>query len=277
MNIQDLFARKLNVPVLPVAVGKSPIDDRPVMASVLLNTIPATFGSGNIGRLAVNIIANELLAAGADPRYLSGTVTIDIDTSPDIIEEVADALCDAAVQAQMEWATADTILKPSGPSTGIAISLFGVGSHITHVTLESNCPRPGDSIIITGPIGATGAAIHGAGAGVEVISDCDGRPLTDVMRAVNDRSFNPTAVYFPVRGISSALNALGIKADIDRKAVPVDGVVASACGIMGVDPLDLATSSAMLICVAAKDAEALVEAIRRNDGGDRAAIIGTVK
>lgn len=277
MDIQVLFARKLNVPSYPAAVGKSPLCDRPVMTSILLDNVPAAFGSGNIGRLAVNIVANQLLAAGADPRYLSGTITIDIDTPPELIEEVADAMHDAAVQAQMEWATANAALKPSGPATGVAIALFGVGSHIFHVTLESNCPRKGDAIIVTGPVGATGAAIRGVNAGVEIISDCDGWPLTDVMRAVNDRSFNPTAVYFPAKGINQAFKELGIETEIDRKAVPVDGAVASACEIMGLDPLDLATTSAMLICVAPEDAEALVEAIRRNDGGNRAAIIGTVK
>ena len=251
------------------AVEKPSLTDSPVMATALVSDIPAAFGSGNIGRLGVNIIANRLLAAGADPRYLGATLTIDADTPKDLIESVALGMRDAAVEAEMEWTAVEERIISSGPSTGINLSVFGIGQRMTSVTSLFSCPRKGDRIIVTGPVGATGAAIEGSGRGVVV--------LTDVMRAVYVHDPDLSAVYYPLYGIKRALATLGVETDIEIPSVPVDEVVAGACDIMGLDPLDLMTAGVMLLTVSPADSTGVLEAVRRYDGGTRAAVIGTVR
>lgn len=259
------------------AVEKPPLTDSPVMATALVSDIPAAFGSGNIGRLGVNIIANRLLAAGADPRYLGATLTIDADTPEDLIESVALGMRDAAVDAEMEWTAVEERIISSGPSTGINLSVFGIGQRMASVTSRFSCPRKGDRIIVTGPVGATGAAIEGSGRGVEVLTESDGMVLTDVMRAVYVHDPDLSAVYYPIYGIKRALATLGVEADIEIPSVPVDEVVAGACDIMGLDPLDLMTAGVMLLTVSPADSAGVLEAVRRYDGGTRAAVIGTVR
>lgn len=258
-------------------VEMSGLTDSPVFATALVTDILATFGSGNIGRLAVTIIANRLLAAGADPRYLNVTLTIDSDTADETIEAVALGLKDAAVDAEMEWGIAETAVKCPGPPTGIALSVFGTGQKIASVTSELICPRKGDSLIITGPVGATGAAIAGMGQGVEVLTRSDGTVLTDVMRAAYVQEPDISAVYYPLEGIKKALDNIGIEADIDAGAVPVDKPVSAACNVMGLSPLDLMTADAMLLAVSPGDASKVIEAVRRYKAGEVAAIIGKVR
>lgn len=277
MNIQDLITHKLNIAPCRAAVSKPALTNFPVMTSTLITTIPAAFGSGNIGRLAVNIVANRLLAAGATPRYIAGTVTIDIDTPIDTIEAVADGMSDATVRAEMEWTTLNTAVKPIGPSTGVALSIFGVGEHIEGLPSRNNFPRTGDAVIITGTVGATGAAIYGQRRNVLVTGpEVDGIALTDVMRAINEYADSITSVSYPIDGINKALACMGVKAIIDSATLPMEESVAAACKLLELDPLEMPTASAMLVTVPAASAHNLLEALHRTDGGSRATLIGTV-
>lgn len=145
------------------------------------------------------------------------------------------------------------------------------------VTSRFDCPRRGDVIITTCPVAATGAAVEGYRRGIDVLTLSDGTVLIDVMRAVYVQAPNLSGVIYPIRGIRSALNELGVEAEIDCDKVPVTDVVASACLQLGIDPLDTATADAMLLTVAPADASRVIEAVRRYPAGRYAAAIGHVK
>lgn len=259
------------------AIEKAPLDGTTVMATAILTETPPVYGSGNIGRLIVNIIANRLLSAGAEPRYISATATIDIDTDVNVVKEVAEGMRDAAVDAEMEWTAVEAVTKQPGPATGIALSAFGVGTKMINVTSRFDCPRSGDIVIVTGPVAATGAAVEGYRRGTDVLTLADGTVLIDVMRAVYVQAPNLSGVIYPLRGIRSALEELGVEAEIDPAKVPVTDVVASACSQLGIDPLDAASADAMLLTVAPDDAARVIEAVRRYPAGRYAAAIGHVK
>lgn len=276
-NVKDLFQRSTGAPSSGLKAAQKPsLSDAPVMASALVTTLPPVFGRSNIGRLAVNIVANRLLAAGADPRYIGATVTIDFDTPFTTMEAVANGLNEASVQTEMEWTAIETSIKPIGPATGLAISAFGVGSRMVNVTSKPDSPRPGDALIITGPVGTTGAAVEGSLRGIEVDTEGDGTALTDVMRAVYEHDSDLSTVFFPYTGISEALRALGIAADIDLSAIPLTDPVKTACATMGLNPLELITADAMLLAVSPDKADDIVEAVRRTTAGAHAAVIGHV-
>lgn len=277
MNPHNLFTSTVGADNAVRAIEKAPVDGIPVIATAMLAETSAVFGSGNIGRLAVNIVANRLLSAGAEPRYISATATIDIDTDVNVVKEVAEGMRDAAVDAEMEWASVEAVAKQSGPATAIALSAFGVGKKMIDVTSRFDCPRRGDVIITTGPVAATGAAVEGYRRGIDVLTLSDGTVLIDVMRAVYVQAPNLSGVIYPIRGIRSALNELGVEAEIDSDRVPVTDVVASACSQLGIDPLDTATADAMLLTVAPADASRVIEAVRRYPAGRYAAAIGHVK
>lgn len=276
MNNKQTFHNITGAPASTFGVERAALSDRPVMASALFTAIPAAFGSGNIGRLAVNTVANRLLASGTAPRYVSATVTIDIDTDPNLIEATAMAMSDAAVQAEMEWGPIDTRIIETGPEGGIAISAFAFGSRIASVTSTLRCTHSGDKVIVTGPVGGTGAAIAGTAKGVEVLAPCDGIAMTDVMRAAFASDPSLHAAVYPTEGIVGALALLGAEATFDRKAVPVNPAVAAACRTMGLDPLAIATANAMLLVASPDKATALLEALHRYQGSAEASVIGTI-
>lgn len=277
MNPHDILASTIGAVSPQRAVGKPALDGTPVLATAMLSDIPPVYGSGNIGHLAVNIIANRLLSAGAEPRYISATAVISPDTDINIVQGVAEGLRDAAVDAEMEWATAESVTAPAGTAPAITLSVFGVGKKMVNVTSKFDCPRPGDAIIVTGPIAAAGAAIEGYRQGLDVLTLADGTVLIDVMRAVYVQDPDISGVIYPIAGISSALADLGVAADIDRTKLPVTDIVATACSQLGIDPLATMTADAMLLTVAPRDVERVIEAVRRYPAGQYAAVIGHVK
>ena len=116
---------KRNAPTATATVPR--IEADMIFTTLLLNDVPPLIGTGNFGRAAVNIAANRLLAAGATPRYLSGTLTVDTDTPVDVINAIADAMMSGAVQAEAEWKNMECRFVSSGPRYGVAASIFGVG------------------------------------------------------------------------------------------------------------------------------------------------------
>lgn len=276
MNLKKLFEDKTRA--TSRAVAKPLLSSPSVFASAFITSLPPVFGTSNIGRLAVNLVANRLLAAGAEPRYLSGAVSIDMDFPRKQSEAVAMGLADGAVQAEAEWATIDVQVLETGPASGLSVALSGIGSKMPGISAPGRCPEKGDCVIVTGPLGATGAAIAGAERGMEVlVENSDGTPLIEVMRAVYAHSCGLPAVAFPADGIETELHRLGVKANIDRSALPVDNTVLAACELMGLDPLKLAGADAMLLITPPDRADGIVEAVRRYSAGSRAAIIGRVE
>lgn len=258
------------------AVVKPALTGPAVFSTALITTYPPLFGTGNIGRLAVNTVANRLLAAGAEPRYLTGSVVVDMDTQSQVISAVAEGMRDASVEAEMEWTTLGSCMIPDGPSKGIAITLSGVGAPMTDVGTMPHCPQSGDAVILTGPIGGAGAAMAGMDRGLLLEDPCDGIPLIEVMRAAYIHVADITSVHYPICGLDATLSANGIKAHIDRNLLPIKPAVKAACETMGLDPAALISANAMLITARADRAMSIVEAVKRYRGGGQATIVGEV-
>jgi hydrogenase expression/formation protein HypE len=64
--------------------------------------------------------------------------------------------------------------------------------------------------------------------------------------------------------------------EIIERAVPVPEVVASACSMLGLDPLQVANEGRLVAFIAADDADRALEVLHRHHLGEGAAIIGHV-
>jgi hydrogenase expression/formation protein HypE len=72
----------------------------------------------------------------------------------------------------------------------------------------------------------------------------------------------------------AAAARLGI--EIDERAIPVAPQVASACEILGLDPLQVANEGKLLAVVPADAADAALAALRSHALGRRAAVLGRI-
>jgi hydrogenase expression/formation protein HypE len=143
--------------------------------------------------------------------------------------------------------------------------------------------RPGDAVIVSGPIGMHGVAImsvrEGLGFEVEIASDT--ASLAGLVAAILEVAPDVHVLRDPTRGgLSSALNeiaaASGVGITLDEPSIPIPGPVRAACEMLGLDPLHVANEGKCVVIVPASQADAVLAAMRDRPEGAEAVRIGDV-
>ncbi|MEU0392194.1 hydrogenase expression/formation protein HypE [Streptomyces sp. NPDC006208] len=242
---------------------------------------PLFFPGGSIGDLAVNGTVNDLAMSGARAAYMSCGFILEEGVELSVVGRVAQALGAAARTAGVEVVTGDTKVVEAGHGDGIFINTSAVGLVPPGVDLRPQRVRPGDAVIVSGPIGVHGVAImsvrEGLEFGVEIESDCAALGgLVEAMLAVTQ---DLHVLRDPTRGgLAAALNeiaaASGTGVVVEERAVPVPPPVANACAVLGLDPMYVANEGKLVAFVPREHADAVLAAMRAHPLGREAAIIG---
>lgn len=277
MDIQNHLSEFLS-PEAPATSVAPQIPADTVNTLLQLDEVPATFGEANIGRAAINIAANRLLAAGAFPRYVAAALFIDTDTPIGLINIVADGLQTAAVEAEMEWTGRSVSFSPAGPRHGIALSVYAIGELAPNYCVSASCLKPGDAIIVTSPVGTFGTAVEAAARQLEVIDNADGETLIDAVRELRDVVPDVHYMALAEKGFDATIEEMKQKAGIEvrREDVPVDETIKTSCLMMGLDPLKMNCTTAMIVVVADADTQPALDALRRSPHCSRATVVGRV-
>src|SRR6202050_2406447 len=117
---------------------------------------PLFFPGGDIGDLAVNGTVNDLSVAGATPLYLSAGFILEEGFPVADLSRVVESMAAAAAAAGVRIVTGDTKVVEKGKADGCYVNTAGVGLIERDVTLGVSRARPGDAIIVSGPIGGHG-------------------------------------------------------------------------------------------------------------------------
>jgi hydrogenase expression/formation protein HypE len=243
---------------------------------------PLEFPGGNIGSLAVHGTVNDLAMMGARPQWLSAGFVLEEGLPFDVLDRIVRAMAEAARAAGVLLVTGDTKVVERGKADGIFINTTGVGLRGADFATAPSLARPGDAVIVSGPIGCHGIAIMTAREDLEfeteIVSDSAAlTPLVDRLRTrVGDAVHT---LRDPTRGgLASALNEIATAARIgvalDEDALPIPGPVAAACEMLGFDPLYVANEGVLVAFVAEAQADAAVEALRGHPLGRAAVRIG---
>ena len=151
------------------------------------------------------------------------------------------------------------------------------------VTVGGALAQPGDAIIVTGDIGRHGCTIllerEDFGIDADVTSDC--APLWNTVKAVMDTTHDLHVIRDATRGgVGTVLYEIAGQSNVgirlDAKAVPVQPEVKGVCGMLGLEPLYLACEGRLVIMAPKKEADAVVETLRKCPYSADAAIIGEV-
>jgi hydrogenase expression/formation protein HypE len=126
---------------------------------------PLFFPGGDIGDLAVNGTVNDLSVSGATPLFLSAGFILEEGFPVADLNRVVESMAAAAAAAGVRIVTGDTKVVEKGKADGCYINTAGVGLIERDVPLGVARARPGDAIIVSGPIGDHGITIMLARAG----------------------------------------------------------------------------------------------------------------
>lgn len=244
---------------------------------------PRFFPGGDVGSLAVHGTVNDLAMCGGAPLALSAGFILEEGFPMEELERIVRSLAAAAKKAGVAVVTGDTKVVPRGVVDGLFINTSGLGIVRYGSPLSVRSIRPGDAVLLSGPIGDHGAAILSCREDFGFISRIvsDSAPLNGLVETVLAASPAVHCMRDATRGGLGAILAeiaaqTGLRIAIRERAIPVREEVRGICEILGFDPLFLANEGRMAIFCAGEAADAVLAAMRSHDLGRDAVQIGTV-
>jgi hydrogenase expression/formation protein HypE len=246
---------------------------------------PLTFPGGSIGELAVNGTLNDLSVSGARPEAIVVGLILEAGLRTDVLQNEIQAIASAARKAGVRIAGGDTKVVEHGKADGMYITTTGLGARMQGVDINPQSVRPGDKILLSGPIGDHGITILLARGELDMEGDLrsDTRSVFPLVNALVQAA-GPEVRWMrdPTRGgVATSLNELAKDSDLGivvfEEKVPVHDAVRGACELLGLDPLHIANEGQFIAVVAADMADAALQAIQETPGGEDARIIGEVR
>jgi hydrogenase expression/formation protein HypE len=245
---------------------------------------PRFFPGGDIGSLAVHGTVNDLAMCGARPLALSAGFILEEGLPMEELWRIVRSMSAAAQAVGVPVVTGDTKVVDRGKGDGIFINTTGIGLIPAGVEIAPTRARPGDVVLLNGPIAAHGIAIMSVREGLafETTMVSDSAPLHELVAHILAAGGEGVHVLRdPTRGgVSSALNEIAAQARVgirlDEASIPVAEEVRGACEILGLDPLYVANEGKCLAIVAPEVADAVLTAMRGHPLGHEATIIGRV-
>ena len=245
---------------------------------------PLFFPGGNIGDLAVHGTINDLACSGAQPLGLTAGFILEEGLEIEVLGAVAHAMGRAAAAAGVPIVTGDTKVVGKGSADGLFINTAGVGVIPAGLRIGPEQARPGDHIIVSGNIGEHGVAIMSVREGIDfgTTMTTDSAPLHRLVAAMLAAVADPNVVHAlrdPTRGglVAATVEiarSSGVGVELDEAKVPVPEAVASACGFLGLDPLQVANEGKLVAFVDPAHSEAVLAAMRARPEGAASVIIG---
>ena len=289
--ISELFAHHLGNEYLGQgndgAVLPAPVLDgkpaRIVMSTDSHVVSPLFFPGGDIGCLSVHGTVNDVAVMGATPLYLAAGFILEEGFALSELARIVESMAEAARMAGVPVVTGDTKVVERGKGDGVFITTTAVGVLPEGLELGGSRARPGDVVLVSGSMGDHGVAIMSQRENLSfdapIVSDT--AALNGLIAAMLATGTDIRCLRDPTRGgLAATLNEIagqsGVGMMLRESAIPVKPVVAAACELLGLDPLNVANEGKLVAICASADAPKLLAAMRAHPLGRDAALIGEV-
>lgn len=244
---------------------------------------PLEFPGGTIGDLAVHGTVNDLAVCGAIPRWLSLALILEEGLPFATLGRILDAVRKAAGECGVAVVTGDTKVVGRGQCDGMYINTSGIGEKMAGFELGVDRVRPGDVVLVSGPVGDHGMAVLAAREGIRITHgvSSDTAPVHRLVLSIRDLAPGIRFMRDPTRGgLAAVLNevvedrAAGIL--LDEAALPFSPGAKAAAEMLGIDLLQVASEGRLILIGAPETAGPVLQAWRRLPEGRGAAQIGVV-
>jgi len=244
---------------------------------------PLFFPGGDIGRLAVCGTVNDLSMVGATPLYISLGLIIEEGFSLEDLRRILRSIRETAAEADVQVVTGDTKVVERGKGDGLYINTSGVGVIGQTLRPDISNVRPGDMVVINGPLGQHGMAVMTArrDLGFETQIPSDVRPLNHLVRAMMIQGPGVHALRDATRGgLVTVCHEIacqsGVGIELTETDIPVEDPVKGACEMLGYDPLYVANEGVLVAFIAPEALDRILKAMREREDGRRSTVIGRV-
>lgn len=234
---------------------------------------------GDVGWKAIAVNASDLAAMGAQPRAAVVTLCRPASLAVDDVEAIYEGMQAACARWGMSLVGGDTVASPT-----LVLSVTALGGVDPASAVRRGGARPGDRVVVVGPLGAAAAALAQLAAGMEPdpsLLAAHRRPVALVRAGQVLAAHGATAMIDVSDGLGADLGqvcaASGVRARIDWSCLPVAAGAQEAARAAGRDPVEVVAGGgedfALLAAVPAGAAEAAAVAAG-NAEGVAAAVVG---
>lgn len=259
---------------------------------LVTKTDPITFATDEIGWYVMHINANDVACLGARPRWFIVTLLLP--------EGMTDRATVATLFEQLRVAGQELGVSVVGGHTEITHAIdrpIAVGAMFGEVAPEdlvrSDGGRPGDVLLLTKGIAVEGTAIVAREMGGRLTRHLDRETVARASAFLHDPGISVVrdalvataagdvhAMHDPTEGgvatgIHELAGAAHLGAVIEAAALPYFPETVAICEHLGLDPLGVIASGALLLAVAPQDAETVRGALEAE--GIAATAIGTLQ
>jgi len=290
--LRRLVFNRLGVPTDRVLSGPGVGEDAAVIDMgdrvLVAKGDPITGAEGNIGWLSVHINANDIASTGARPLWFVCIALLPEGADESMLGGIMGDIHEACLEVGASLVGGHTETTPGLDRPILAGFMMGEAQKDTYVTTGG--ARPGDIIILTKGAGIEGTAVIASDLRDHLKGKVDDQVVErgaamvrwisvvpEAMKAVEAGS--PNSLHDPtegglINGLWEMAEAAGVGLKVDRASIPIPDETRQICGALGVDPLKLLGSGALLITAQPGEAGKIMSALTKE--GIKASVIGEV-
>jgi hydrogenase expression/formation protein HypE len=272
-----------------LAVGAAPGEDAavaPGAGTLVITADPITFTEERIGAYVVAVNANDIVAMGGRPVYLTTTILLAPGATEDDLERIFLDIADACRRAGILWVGGHTEVTPVVRRTIVSGQAVGF---LDRAPLSTGGAQSGDVLCMSKWVGLEGTTtiarqrpaesekILGVERHREVVAwlDTPGISIVEEGRALE--SLELTSGHDPTEGgvamgVHEICRRSGLGAAVDAAALPIREETRLLCHRYGMDPMGLLSSGVFLFTAPPDAARAACAALGAR--GITAAAIG---
>ena len=244
---------------------------------------PLFFPGGDIGRLAVAGTVNDIAVSGGTPLCLTASFIIEEGYKIADLVKIVISMAETAKEAGVPIIAGDTKVVENGKADGVFISTSGVAVVPDKLQISGANAQAGDAVIVSGTLGDHGIAVLTARGdlGLSANIHSDVAPLNHLIKVITDATSSIHVLRDPTRGgLATTLNEIALQSNvgitINEDSIPVQSDVASACELLGFDPLYVANEGKIIVILPEDESERVLQVMRMTKYGENARLIGRV-
>jgi len=232
----------------------------------VLTTDPVTGAVRHLGRYAVHVACNDLATTGAEPVAVLLTLLLREGSTPEALETIMREAGTAAAELGVEIVGGHTEVT-AGIDQTIAL-VTALGRVRRDALISTAGARPGHAVIMTKSAGIEGTAILATDLEARLRAALDDGIVERAQAFVDRISVVPDGLVAARAGAAAMhdvteggvlggawelAEAAGIGIEIRAEAIPVAPETRAICDALGLDPLRLISSGAMLVATGHAD------------------------
>ncbi|MEM2338518.1 MAG: AIR synthase family protein [Candidatus Bathyarchaeia archaeon] len=245
--------------------------------SLIASMDPITGAVERIGWLAVNINANDVATFGVEPAFFLSCILLPENADRKIIEVICSQMDAAARDLKIAIIGGHCEITPGLANPVVIGCALGIAEKGCYVTAGG--AKPGDKLILTKSAGMEGTAILATehynrllnmGADDKLLKSA--QKFFERISVVKDgiaafKTGGVDAMHDPTEGgvlggIHEMADASNLGVKIFEEKIPVAKETAEICRLLGIDPLQLISSGAMLIAAKPEYTEYIIEKLK---------------